>query len=267
MIADLPPPAIDGAWRVDTYGAKLIPARNGRGFEELRLFEYSSMALYGKFASPVFQSILKNFLSWGTRQPASILLAAPADLEDMSAAVSQLSIGAEEDTAELLNRLRALRDYAQSLRALLDERGLLLSPNAKYLLAVVPVSAKRSADREVQQLLAELVALSKTTSLRLLILIEDARHLSPSLKADLSWQGFTGADQLSYCRDRYTMEVVPGMSTRVDIGIAIDSLLESARTMNDLSYEPTKESLERKHAIAEDAESYRRFLEGLNDGN
>lgn len=257
----LPAPAIDGPWRVDSYGAKIVPARNGEGIEELKLIGYSSMALYGSFADPSLLAMLRYSLSQVEDQKDSVV---PLVLNRFGL-LSDLRKYPESST-DLESALRKLIEYGREYEALLRQAKLIWSPNGKYLLTVIPLSSEELSDPVLRGLLGELLDLSKTTPLRPLLIAENPRRMVLEFQKDLSWQCFIGSDQIGYARDRYTMESIPGMASRIAVGLSVDLTRDQQRVLNSLSYEPTVEALNHREAVANEAASYESFLEGLTDG-
>lgn len=271
-IPRIPQPAIDGPWRVDSYSAKLVPARNGGGFEELKLIDHGAMAIYGSFQDQTLRDMVRHSLNRIHRQPDSIVPIALNRFDLLSDSLGEAPAGYElmrvSDDGETLRLfLQELISYGQSYGQLLKESNLLWSPNGKYILPMIPLAASDFSDSRTATYLGELFSLAETTPLRPLILLEDPRQLPASLQDRLSWQAFVGKEQLSYRRDRYPMDIAPGMATRVATGISVDSSTGTARVLNGLNYEPTASTLERKRAVADDAASYEKFLEGLTDGS
>lgn len=267
----LPDPALDGSWRADTYGAKLVPARNGKGFEDLRLFEKKSLAFYGSFDNPSLRSALRHSLSWIHRQREALLgfglnrFGLMDELSDDSSDLANLIHDADyETTIELLS---SLLSYGRGYAELLRESGLSWSPNGRYIVALIPLSSDELDLQDIRAALVDLVALTDIAPIRPIFFVENPRRMPAEIQQTLSWQAFIGQDQLRYGRDRYPMEPSAGMSTRVTIGMVFDRTTDSTRILNSLSYEPTAESLERKDAVAKDAANYKIFLEGLTDGS
>jgi len=263
----LPAPAIDGPWRVDSYGAKIVPARNRQGFEELRLIEYSSLALYGSFADPGLIDGLKRVLSWAARQEDSIILSASSDELLSLSGEQELPAPRGSDQSRLLAYLRSLRTYGEGYRSLLLKSRRTWSPNGRYVLGIVALSSSDLRSTEVLRELSAVLELAETTTLRPLLVLENSDDLPPEIQDGLSWQLFVGAQEIGRFRDRYAIDPEPGMKTRQPLGIALEIASQRARVVNGLGYTPTAESLERKQAIASDAESYRKFLEDLTDGS
>lgn len=249
---------MDGPWRVNTHGAKLVPARNGSGFEELRLVEYRSLAIYGPFTSPYLRTMASKLAHWVSKQPES-LLAAVYDSDGM--------LLEEPSSPEALGAfLRSAISYGESIASEMADRGLVAAPNSKYLLLPLVLSSEQLSDYEIQRAIESLVLLSEGTTLRPVLILEDPSLLPDHVRELLSWQAFMGREQIRFSRDSYPMELRPGMATRVPMAIAIDSLESEARVLNSLSYEPTAAARERKQAIAQERKDYERFLEGLTDG-
>lgn len=262
LTTELQAPAIDGPWRVDSYGAKLTPARNRGGFEDLRLIDYRAMAIYGSFEDPSVRELLRHSLRWAHKQSDSILTV----LSDRTASMVELKdqIPVEGPSEDLLG---ALIRYGEDYADLLQAARLTWSPNGKYLVALLPLTADELSTSAVRGQLAKLLELAHRTVLRPLILAENPRKIPGELQDQFDWQAFIGRDQMTYFRDRYARDPEPGMASRITVGVAMDLLLDEARSINGLSYEPTAESLDRKRAIADEISSYNRFLEGLTDGS
>lgn len=266
----IPQPAIDGPWRADSFGAKLVPARNSGGFEALRLIEHRSFAVYGDLAAASTRELIRHSLSWIFRQPESVV---PLILNRFDALSGPLEFlgkpvgNAELEPGQLKDFIRELIGYGESYGDLLKRAGMVWSPNGRYLVSVIPLGPEELTDRELQLLLVRLIELSEHTTLRPFLVTEDPTALAPELQDGLDWQAFIGSAPVSYFRDRYAMAIAPGMVSRVPIGVSLDRPAEAARTLNGLSYEPTEATVARKRAIASDAASYERFLEGLRDGN
>lgn len=264
----LPAPAIDGPWRVDSYGAKVVPARNRQGFEDLKLIGSKSFALYGPLTDPGLLDGLRRILSWAQRQKDSIILStAPGGIaEGSEGSPGELDISTLESSS-LTGYLGALRAYGEGYRKLLLDSGRTWSPNGRYLLAIVPLSASNLQAPGLLQELTAVLELSEGTTLRPVLILENSDGLPPEIQDSLSWQLFVGPAEVGRFRDRYAIEPEPGMKTRQPLGIALEIGLQRARVVNGLGYTPTAESLERKQAIASDAESYKKFLEELTDGS
>lgn len=265
----LPSPALDGPWRADAYGAKLVPARNGRGFEDLRLFEQKSMALYGGFDDSSMRDALRHTLSWAARQSESFYTVALNRFGIMdevagSGAHPPLFLADYDATLKLIGELI---DYGEGYTQLLRSARLSWSPNGRYILGIIPLASDELDREELRGSLTRLIELSELTPIRPLVILENPRRMPAAVQQALSWQAFMGKDQIRYGRDRYPMDPLPGMESRVPIGISLDRTTDSMRVLNSLSYEPTAEALERKTAVAEDASNYKRFLEGLTDGS
>ena len=255
---ELPPPAIDGPWRVDSYGAKLVPARNGKGVEEIRLMDHRALGLYGSFESASLRELLGYLAGQIERQSASMV----------PVIFGRLTLLAEHRLeGDLEPFLRELVAYGERYRELLRDARMLWSPNGKYLVALIPVSSEELSNSRIRAILLELFELTESTPLRPLLITESPRSISPELQKYLSWQGCLGKDQMGYVRDRYVMAIEPGIATRLPIGISVDTIAGQSRTLNSFSYEPTEAAKNRRKAIAEDAASYERFLEGLTDGS
>lgn len=264
----LPSPALDGPWRADAYGAKLVPARNGRGFEDLRLFEQNSMAFYGGFDDPSMRAALRHALSWADRQRESFYTVAlnRFGLMDEPAASGSSVQLAPADYESTLKLIRDLVDYGEGYTELLRSARLSWSPNGRYILGIIPLASDELDREELRSSLTGLIELSELTPIRPMLILENPRRMPAAVQQALSWQAFIGQDRIRYGRDRYPMDPIPGMESRVPIGISLDRTTDSMRVLNSLSYEPTAEALERKTAVAEDAANYKRFLEGLTDG-
>jgi len=257
---ELPLPAIDGPWRVDSYGARLIPARNGSGVEELRLIDHSSLAVYGSFESAHLREIAQSLLAQSLKQTGSIL---PV-VFDRFGILGEHSAGTEETASDVL---RSLISYGERYEELLRESRLIWSPNGKYLTTLVALSSDELSDGGIRESLGRLIELSKRTVVRPIVLAENPRRMAPELQDALSWQAFLGADRSVYARDRYSMAQLPGMRSREPIGVSVDAEAGESRTLNSFSYEPTGDARDRRQAIADDVASYERFLEGLTDGS
>lgn len=245
----LPAPAIDGPWRADPYGAKLVAARNGSGFERIGLMGTASMAVFGDSSDPRIAELLRFLEGWATDQPDSTIWAKkPEELSD-------------------LEWLRWLRSYGISYRDLLRERGISWSPNGKYLVAPIRLDPEQLRDPEITQELVGVLEGASRSVVRPLLILEDSKSLEAAISSLVSWQAFIGENEIQHFRDRYPMSTLPGMATRVPIGVALSSDPLESRVLNSMSYEPTAAAAARKNAMLEDARSYELFLEGLNDGN
>jgi len=265
--SSLPAPAIDGPWRVDSYGAKIVPARNRQGFEDLKLIEHSTFAIYGPFSDLRLLDGLKRILSWSARQKDSIIFSAAPDRLLINDKEKSLPMLGDSDSGSFLEYLRSLRVYGESYRNLLLGSKRTWSPNGRYLLGIIPFSSADLRDPELLRELKAILELAEATTLRPLLILENSNDLPPEIQDSLSWQLFVGSEEIGRFRDRYAIEPEPGMKTRQPLGVALEIGLQRARVVNGLGYEPTIESLERKQAIASDAESYRKFLEDLTDGS
>lgn len=265
----LPIPALDGPWRADAYGAKLVPARNGKGFEDLMLFDQKSMAFYGSFDDSRLKAALRHTLSWAFRQRESFDAIAldRFGLMDEARATAQHPPLHAADYGLTLDLIRSFIEHGESYSALLRSARLSWSPNGRYLVGLFPLASDELDREELRSKLSRLIELAELTPLRPIFVLENPRRMPAAIQQVLSWQAFIGQDQLRYGRDRYPMTPEAGMETRIPIGIALDRTTDSMRVLNGLSYEPTAEALERKTAVAEDASNYKRFLEGLTDGS
>jgi len=252
LTTTLPAPAIDGPWRVDTFGARLVIGRQRGGFEEIRLSEIKSMGIYGQSSDSSLLEVLRHSRRWVLKQPDSI---------------SGVELVAGSGRDEILHVIRGLISYGDSYLQKLRENGLTWSPNGRYLLAVLWVSGSDLEDQEIRMALERLIELSVLTNLRPMILTDTPKRLGSIIQAELNWQLFLGPDQVAYFRDRYAVDPAPGMPTRVPAGVTLEREPRTARIFNGLNYEPTQNALDRKHAIASDIENYQRFLEGLTDGS
>lgn len=255
----IPLPAIDGPWRVDSYGAKIVPARNGKGVEELRLFDHRAFAIYGPFEDESLRVMVDSCIGQLQRQSQSAI-----PLAFGRYGFSPLGL---DGSTELTTSLSSLIDYGKGYGELLRSAKLIWSPNGKYLVPLIPLGGEELADKDIQNLLGELIDLASQTTLRPLLIAENPRSVSPELRRSLSWQAFIGADQIAYARDRYAMAQLPGMPSRIPIGLSVDSVAEESRILNSFSYEPTEEARSKRQAISDDVASYERFLEGLTDGS
>lgn len=257
---NLPIVSIDGHWRVNP-GAKLVLARNSSGFESLTLKNHHLIAIYSSFDNDNLKSILKHCFNWIQKQPESIISAQhgvkilPNDVQ-----IEQVKL---DETITVLDEILS---YAKTYYEDLNNRGLVSSPNSKFLVVTIALSGEILRDSKVRSQLEDLSKLSSITSVRPILLIEDPRTVSPSLQKMFSWQGFLGKSIESYCRDKYTETFTEGMKTRVPIGLAINKVEDTFRVINSLSYEPTQTAKEEKNAAKSSAEEYKRFIEGLTDG-
>lgn len=269
QIIQLPNPALDGPWRADAYGAKLVPARNGKGFENLMLSEQKSMAFYGAFDAPNLKSALRHTMSWAFRQRESFDTFAldRFNLMDEARSTGEHPPLYSVDYESTLDLIRSFIDYGENYSSLLRSVKLSWSPNGRYMVGLFPLSSDELDREELRSELSRLIELTELTPLRPIFVLENPRRMPAAIQHTLSWQAFMGQDQLRYGRDRYPMTPAAGMETRIPIGIALDRTTDSMRVLNGLSYEPTAEALERKTAVAEDASNYKRFLEGLTDGS
>lgn len=260
LSSELPLPAIDGPWRADCYGAKLTPARNRGGVEELRLIDYSSFAIYGSFDDPALRAMVRHLFGQSSKQSSSTVTLS----FDRFGLLSEDPARSEQNTAEFL---LSLIGYGERYEELLREARTVWSSNGKYLVALIALSSEELSDPEIRELLAALIALSKRTVLRPIFLAENPRRMASELQNALGWQAFLGADRATYARDKYSMAQLPGMGSRIPIGVAVDKVMEESRMLNSFSYEPTEAARNRKEAIADEIASYERFLEGLTDGS
>lgn len=260
-ILNLPPVSIDGSWRVNP-GAKVVVARNGQGFESLTLKNHSSIAIYSSFANNDLYNVLKHCLKWSRKQPESIITVLHGVTIDSNNEVRVEQVQLEE-TIRVLDELL---DYAKSYQETLLRERLISSPNGKFVVTPLALSNEALKDLRVQNKLAEIVELSSFTTVRPLLILENPRYLALSLQNQLSWQGFLGKSLESYCRDKYNEAFTDGMRTRIAIGLAVNRVEEAYRVINNLNYEPNQIAKEEKLAVANDAEEYRRFIEGLTDG-
>ncbi len=254
---EIPEPAIDGPWRVNTHGARIVLARNGSGFEELTLIDHSSIAIYGPFSSPYLRTMASKVAHWATKQPESLLT---ASYDGGSI------LGSRTDGEQLDNFLQSLIFYGESILSLMKKSGLTVSTNAKYFAPVIVLSGDELKRPGVQDSLEKLASLAGATALRPVFVLEDPSLLRKGIRDSLSWQAFMGREQIRFSRELYPLELKAGMATRVPMAIAIDSVNGAARVLNSLGYEPTAASKERKQAIADERADYERFLEGLTDG-
>lgn len=220
------------------------------------------MAIYGSFENPSVRELLRHSFSWARRQPDSILPVGSESTAELIEIEQKFLIPGS--MAEVLSEL--IR-YGEGYAELLRESRLSWSANGKYLVAILPLSSEDLSSSELRNQLIELLKLSASTTLRPLIFAENPRKIPGELQDRLDWQAFVGKEQMSYFRDRYARDPEPGMASRVTVGVAMDLVLDEARSINGLSYEPTEEWLDRKRAIADEIESYDRFLEGLTDGS
>jgi len=257
---ELPPPAIDGPWRADAYGAKLVPARNGGGVEEIRLIDHRALAVYGAFGNPALRELLRYSLGQLQRQSASIV----------PLVFDRFGVIQDEAASEVQSLESALRDligYGEAYAELLRAAKLLWSVNGKYLVPLISLTADELSDPTIRGLLGELFELTQGTPLRPVLIAENPRRMPPELQQILSWQGYLGADQVTYARDRYAMAAVPGIASRIPIGVSVDREAGESRTLNSFTYEPTADARNRREAVAAEAAIYERFLEGLTDGS
>lgn len=245
----MPDPAIDGPWRADPYGAKLVPSRNGNGFERVGLMATSSMAVFGNHSDPNFLEVLRFMRNWA---------------DDQSDSISWIE--KPEDTSNF-EWLQSLRGYDLKYRDLLRSRGISWSPNGKYLIAPIRLDSPVIKDPGIRQELIRIIESSSLSVLRPLLILDDSSYLDDSIANLLGWQAFIGEGEIRHFRDRYPMSIVPGMATRVPMGVALSSDPLEARVLNSMSYEPTAAATARKNAVIDDAKSYELFLEGLRDGN
>lgn len=261
-IFELPAPAIDGSWRVDSYGAKLTPARNRTGFEDLRLIDYRSMVVYGSFTDNSVRELVRHGISWALRQSDSILTTVSSPLAELVQLDSlPLLKGSTEEVLDDLIR------YGKGYAELLQSAHRTWSSNGKYLTAFLSLSAEDLSDSVIREQLSSVLELASRTVLRPFILIENPRRVPGEIQDRFDWQAFVGVDQIAYFRDRYARDPEPGMVSRITVGTAMDGVLNEAREINGLGYDPTEESLDRKRAIADEITNYEHFLEGLTDGS
>ena len=272
-VIHLPWPRLDGPWRANPYGTKLVPARNGKGFEDLRLFDVQSLAFYGSFDDPNFKTAFRHTLSWIYRQHRNLEYFGIDRFPFMDEVLQEARAHGEKPLLhegsypDVLGFIRHLVSYGNGYLKLLQDAGLSWSPNGKYIVGIFPLSSEDLDDEVLRKTLSELMLLTSTTPVRPIFLLENPRRMPADVQNALSWQGFFGKDQMGYGRERYALEPLPGMRSRIPIGMAFDRTKEQLRILNGLNYEPTAEHIEEKQARADDAADYRRFLEGLTDGS
>lgn len=276
-ILPLPPPSLGIAGQVDSLGTKLVLARRPKGFLDLHLMDYTTMSVNYDESDEQGLNMVRYAVEWANEQQDSINLI-PIN---RGGAITDLLRGIRrpklpetlcqelpgEKGLTLVSILSEILAYARSIEAMMKDARQVHPSSKKFDLLILPYFRNDFAESRVEELLLELLEVSRNVRLNILLFGSFPNLLPVPAITLFDWSGFIGPKSESYARDFFQINMESPSLTRVRIGVAYDrSMVKEFQSLHGLSYKATPAESLRKSNLQEEVENYNRFLDSLTDG-